>query len=305
MNTPLRIGTRDSKLALWQANLVKDSLEKLGIESLLVPTKSVGDLILDKPLYELGVTGIFTKALDVALLNGDIDLAVHSMKDMPTMLPNGLALAAVLERGNPCDVLVHKGLNFLNADGIVATGSLRRQAQWLHRYPNHEITDLRGNVQTRLQKLQDNNWDGALFAAAGLERLSLELEQQTVLDWMIPAPAQGAVAVVISEKDKALASVLEKISHSETEICTRVEREFLRTLEGGCSAPIGALAKIDGDTLFFRGVLLSVDGQERFYLSREVKVSEHEGIGKQYARELLKQGGKEVMEKIKVQLGKS
>ena len=207
MNTALRIGTRDSKLALWQANLVKDSLDKLGIQTRLVPIKSVGDLILDKPLYELGVTGIFTKALDVALLNGEIDLAVHSMKDMPTQLPQGLTLAAVIERGNPHDVLVHKGLDFLNHGGLVATGSLRRQAQWLHRYPNHEITDLRGNVQTRLQKLQDNKWDGALFAAAGLERLSLELQDQTVLKWMIPAPAQGAIAIVISEKEKLLTAL--------------------------------------------------------------------------------------------------
>ena len=305
MNTPLRIGTRDSKLALWQANLVKDSLEKLGVQARLVPIKSVGDIILDKPLYELGVTGIFTKALDVALLNGDIDLAVHSMKDMPTLLPKSLVLAAVLERGNPHDVLVHHGLNFLNNGGIVATGSLRRQAQWLHRYPNHEITDLRGNVQTRLQKLEDNNWNGALFAAAGLERLSLELQQQTVLEWMIPAPAQGAIAVVISEKEEALAAVLKQINHRETEICTRVEREFLRTLEGGCSAPIGALATIKEDTLHFRGVLLSTDGQERFYLSKEASLAEHNELGKEYARELLEQGGEEVMKKIKVQPGKS
>ncbi|MBT8322299.1 MAG: hydroxymethylbilane synthase, partial [Eudoraea sp.] len=150
MKTPLRIGTRDSELALWQASAVKEGLDNLGIAAELIPTKSIGDIVLDKPLYELGVTGIFTKALDVALLKGEIDLAVHSMKDMPTQLPEGLRICAVLERGNPHDVLIHKGLNFLNEEGIIATGSLRRQAQWLHRYPNHEITDLRGNVQTRL-----------------------------------------------------------------------------------------------------------------------------------------------------------
>ncbi|MCX2718667.1 hydroxymethylbilane synthase [Lentiprolixibacter aurantiacus] len=304
MNKPLRIGTRDSKLALWQANLVKDSLEDLGIEARLVPTKSIGDIILDKPLYELGVTGVFTKALDIALLNGDIDLAVHSMKDMPTQLPHGLTLAAVLERGNPHDVLVHKGLDFLNDSGIVATGSLRRQAQWLYRYPKHEITDLRGNVQTRLQKLQDNAWDGALFAAAGLERLSLELQQQTVLEWMIPAPAQGAIAIVISKKDPSLATALQQVNHRDTAICTRIEREFLRTLEGGCSAPIGASASIEGDTLHFRGVLLSPDGQQRLYLSKESPLSAQEGIGKGYAREILKQGGAEIMQLIKAQLGK-
>ncbi|MBT8206358.1 MAG: hydroxymethylbilane synthase, partial [Eudoraea sp.] len=167
MKTPLRIGTRDSELALWQASAVKSALENLGISAKLIPTRSIGDLVLDKPLYELGVTGIFTKALDVALLKGEIDLAVHSMKDMPTQLPEGLRICAVLERGNPHDVLIHKGLNFLNEEGIIATGSLRRQAQTRHRYPNHENNDVRGNVQTRLKKLEDNAWNGALFAAAG------------------------------------------------------------------------------------------------------------------------------------------
>jgi len=305
MKTTLRIGTRDSKLALWQANLVKNSLESLGVATRLVPIKSTGDLIQDKPLYELGVTGVFTKALDIALLNGDIDLAVHSMKDMPTLLPQGLVLAAVLERGNPHDVLIHKGLDFLNEEGIVATGSLRRQAQWLHRYPNHEITDLRGNVQTRLQKLQDNAWDGALFAAAGLKRLSLELPQQTVLEWMIPAPAQGAIAIVISDNDPELAATLKQINHRDTEICAHVERAFLRTLEGGCSAPIGALATINADSLHFKGVLLSPDGQKRLYLSKEAPIAAYKKIGRHYAQELLSQGGDEIMKEIKVRLGKS
>ncbi|MBT8320830.1 MAG: hydroxymethylbilane synthase, partial [Eudoraea sp.] len=183
-------------------------------------------------------------------------------------------------------------------------GSLRRQAQWLHRYPNHEITDLRGNVQTRLQKLQDNAWDGALFAAAGLQRLSLELPQQTVLEWMIPAPAQGAIAIVISDKVLELGATLKKINHPETETCTQVERDFLRTLEGGCSAPIGALATIKENTLHFKGVLLSPDGQKRLYLSKKAPLSAHKDIGKQYAREVLSQGGDVVMKEIKAQLGK-
>ncbi len=304
MKSPLRIGTRDSKLALWQAQTVMALLEELDISAQLVPIKSTGDLIQDKPLYELGVTGIFTKALDVALLKGDIDIAVHSMKDMPTLLPQGLLLGAVLKRGNPHDVLVHKGLDFLNENGIVATGSLRRQAQWLYRYPRHEITDLRGNVQTRLQKLRDNNWNGALFAAAGLERLALDIQDKTVLQWMIPAPAQGAVAVVFSEKNPELKSILEKISNPETEQCTRIEREFLRTLEGGCSAPIGALATIESEIIHFKGVLLSTDGQKRHYIAKEAPISEAKELGKKYAMEILDQGGSATMSEIKAQLGK-
>ncbi|MBT8210845.1 MAG: hydroxymethylbilane synthase [Eudoraea sp.] len=303
MKTPLRIGTRDSELALWQASAVKSALENLGISAKLIPTRSIGDLVLDKPLYELGVTGIFTKALDVALLKGEIDLAVHSMKDMPTQLPEGLRICAVLERGNPHDVLIHKGLNFLNEEGIIATGSLRRQAQWLHRYPNHEITDLRGNVQTRLKKLEDNAWNGALFAAAGLERLSLNLPDKTLLKWMIPAPAQGAIAVLVSDNKPQIQSAVKQLNHQESDICTRVERDFLRTLEGGCSAPIGALARVVGNELLFQGILLTPDGQKRIYMSKKGKISESETLGKRYAQEVLEGGGDEIMREIKARLG--
>ncbi|MBT8204134.1 MAG: hydroxymethylbilane synthase [Eudoraea sp.] len=303
MKTPLRIGTRDSELALWQASAVKEGLDNLGIAAELIPTKSIGDIVLDKPLYELGVTGIFTKALDVALLKGEIDLAVHSMKDMPTQLPEGLRICAVLERGNPYDVLIHKGLNFLNEEGIIATGSLRRQAQWLHRYPNHEITDLRGNVQTRLKKLEDNAWNGALFAAAGLERLSLNLPDKTLLKWMIPAPAQGAIAVLVSDNKPQIQSAVKQLNHQESDICTRVERDFLRTLEGGCSAPIGALARVVGNELLFQGILLTPDGQKRIYMSKKGKISESETLGKRYAQEVLEGGGDEIMREIKARLG--
>lgn len=304
MNNPIKIGTRDSELALWQARLVKNALEKLGAPSQLVPIKSIGDIVLDKPLYELGVTGVFTKALDIALLKGEIDLAVHSMKDMPTQLPEGLRVSAVLKRGNPHDVLIHKGLNFLNEEGIVATGSLRRQAQWLHRYPKHVITDLRGNVQTRLRKLEEHNWDGALFAAAGLERLELAHADASLLKWMIPAPAQGAIAVVTCTKSQHIHDKVSGLSHPETETCAQVERDFLRTLEGGCSAPIGALAKIEGDTLSFKGILLTPDGQKRIYISKEDHVSKATDLGKRYAQEVLEQGGYEIMKEIKDQLSK-
>ena len=170
----IRIGTRDSELALWQAHTVQNKLQQLGYETEIVAVKSTGDIILDKPLYELGITGIFTKTLDIAMLKGEVDIAVHSMKDVPTTLPKGIKQIAVLERANTLDILVHKGnLDFLNTDGIIATGSLRRKAQWLHKYPTHIVEDLRGNVNTRMQKLKDNNWNGAIFAAAGLERINL------------------------------------------------------------------------------------------------------------------------------------
>src|SRR5690606_25821074 len=152
----IRIGTRDSELALWQANTVQDKLHQLGYKTEIVAVKSTGDIILDKPLYEFGITGIFTKTLDVAMITGQVDIAVHSMKDVPTALPKGIIQGAVLKRANVLDILVHKGsTDFLHSVGTIATGSLRRQAQWLHRHPHHSVVDLRGNVNTRLQKLRD------------------------------------------------------------------------------------------------------------------------------------------------------
>lgn len=304
MRKVIRIGTRESELALWQANTVKSRLEELGFRCELISVKATGDLLLDQPLYELGITGIFTKTLDVALLRGEIDIAVHSMKDVPTSLPKGIIQAAVLKRGNPHDLLVHKGLDFLNADGIVATGSLRRKAQWLHRYPLHEITDLRGNVNTRLEKFRTHSWDAAIFAAAGLERISLLPEQYSTLEWMIPAPAQGAMMVVTTEDNDYYKEALAPLNDSETEICTTVEREFLKTLEGGCTAPIGALAVIDGENLYFKGILLSLDGQQKYEVKKEVNIRNTKNTGKYFAEEIQKMGGIQLMSEIKAQLEK-
>ena len=263
MNT-IRIGTRDSELALWQAKTVQNQLKTLGYPTEIVSTKSHGDIELSKPLYEMGVTGIFTKALDIALLNGEIDIAVHSMKDVPTALPEGIVVAAVLKRGNPHDVLVYKGdLSFLEAEiATVATSSLRRKAQWLHRYPHHKIENLRGNVNTRLQKLTDNSWNGAIFAAAGLERINKLPEKHLVLDWMLPAPAQGAIVVVVREDNVALQKKLLPLHDDYTYIATQLERDFLRALEGGCTAPIGAFAEFKDEKLYFKGGLWSEDGKE-------------------------------------------
>lgn len=300
----IRIGTRDSELALWQAHAVQNKLENLGYTTILVPVKSTGDILLDKPLYELGITGIFTKTLDTAMINNDIDIAVHSMKDVPTALPEGIVEAAVLERANVKDILLHKDLDFLNGVGTIATGSLRRQAQWLHKYPNHTVVDLRGNVNTRIQKLNDNNWNGAIFAAAGLERINLKPKEFLNLDWMIPAPAQGAMLVVAKENDEYCREALSHLNHTNSEVCVHIEREFLRELEGGCTAPIGALARIEGNQIDFTGALFSLDGKDKIEIKKRIKSSEKVGLGIACAQWVLENGGRKMMEKIKTEIGK-
>ena len=307
MSKTIRIGTRDSELALWQAHTVQKKLNDLGYTTEIVAVKSQGDIILDKPLYELGITGIFTKTLDIAMINGQVDIAVHSMKDVPTALPQGIVQAAVLERANTLDILVHKGnLDFLTTTGTIATGSLRRQAQWWHKYPSHQVVDLRGNVNTRMQKLAESDWDGAVFAAAGLERINLKPDNYINLDWMIPAPAQGAMLVVAMANDEFTKDAVSQLNDIETEICTYIERQFLKTLEGGCTAPIGALAQYDEekDTIEFKGVLFSVDGKQKIEIEKSVDISEWKKLGFHSAQEILNNGGAELMVEIKNQLKK-
>lgn len=307
MSKTIRIGTRDSELALWQAHTVQKKLNDLGYTTEIVAVKSQGDIILDKPLYELGITGIFTKTLDIAMINGQVDIAVHSMKDVPTALPQGIVQAAVLERANTLDILVHKGnLDFLTSAGTIATGSLRRQAQWWHKYPNHQVVDLRGNVNTRMQKLAESDWNGAVFAAAGLERINLKPENYINLDWMTPAPAQGAMLVVAMANDEFTKDAVSQLNDIETEICTYIERQFLKTLEGGCTAPIGALAQYDEekDTIEFKGVLFSVDGKQKIEIEKSVDISEWKKLGFHSAQEILNNGGAELMTAIKKQLKK-
>ncbi|OIP51567.1 MAG: hydroxymethylbilane synthase [Flavobacteriaceae bacterium CG2_30_34_30] len=304
MKKPIRIGTRDSELALWQATTVQKKLEALGHTTELVSVKSTGDLNLSQPLYEMGITGIFTKTLDIAMLAGKIDVAVHSMKDVPTSLPKGMIEAAILKRASPKDILVHKGLDFLNKQGIIASGSLRRKAQWLNKYPKHTVVDLRGNVNTRMQKLQDNNWNGAIFAEAGLDRILLKPENFLVLDWMIPAPAQGAMLVVAMENDPYLRQALTSLNHKDTEICVQMERQFLKTLEGGCTAPIGALATISEKTITFTGVLFSLDGVQKMEINKTIPFLKAKDFGKHCAEEILNQGGAALMSEIKAEIGK-
>ena len=306
-NKTIRIGTRDSELALWQAHTVQKKLNDLGYKTEIIAVKSQGDIILDKPLYELGITGIFTKTLDIAMINGQVDIAVHSMKDVPTALPIGIVQAAVLARANTLDILVHKGnLDFLEGNGTIATGSLRRQAQWLHKYPNHKVVDLRGNVNTRMQKLNESDWSGAVFAAAGLERINLKPTDFINLDWMIPAPAQGAMVIVAMGNDDFTLDAVSQLNDIETEICTYIERQFLKTLEGGCTAPIGALAKYCEleDTFVFKGSLLSIDGKQKLEIEKIVPVEEWKKLGFNCANEILENGGAELMKTIKESLKK-
>jgi len=301
MSKIIRIGTRDSELALWQANAVQQILEKLGHKSVLVPVKSTGDLVLNKPLYELGITGIFTRTLDIAMLNYDIDIAVHSLKDVPTLLPKGIVQAAVLKRGNIRDTLVFKdNEEFLSQrDAVIATGSLRRKAQWLNRFPTHKIEGLRGNVNSRLQKLEDSDWNGAIFAAAGIGRIGIRPENAINLEWMIPAPAQGAIMITAMEENEEIRSICAEINHEETQICTSIEREFLNLLEGGCTAPIGAIAYIKEDQVLFHGILLSPDGTKKIEVKRNEKLGEHHNIAAFCAEYVIERGGKRLMDNIK------
>lgn len=299
MPDTLRIGTRESELALWQANFIKDQLAAIGVDSELITIKSDGEKDLTTPLYEMGVQGIFTKTLDIALLQGRIDLAVHSLKDVPTQQPAGLCIAAIPERGNHRDVLVYKNrLPDVAEHYTVATSSLRRSAQWLHRFGQQHTTEsLRGNINTRVRKLMTtDDWDGALFAAAGIERIHLNVPHMIELDWMIPAPAQGALAVVARTVDEDIRELCSPLNHQPSAVETLIERSFLRILEGGCSMPVGALAEIRSDTIFFEGCVLTTDGARmaRVTLTRPVQAAD--SMAAEAAAMLLRDGGREIIQ---------
>jgi hydroxymethylbilane synthase len=255
----------------------------------------------------MGITGVFTKTLDVAMINKQIDIAVHSMKDVPTALPQGIVQGAVLKRASTADILLHKGDTYFlseNATAVIASGSLRRKAQWLNRYPNHTVVDLRGNVNTRMQKLQDNEWNGAVFASAGLDRINKKPKNFVPLDWMIPAPAQGAMVVVVNMDDNFALDAVAQLNDYETEMTTHIERQFLRTLEGGCTAPIGALAMYSehDDTIDFKGVLLSLDGKIKFEIHKVVPIEEWKKLGFTAAKEIMAQGGEALINELRLHL---
>lgn len=305
-NHPIRIGTRESQLAVWQASLVQELLRAHHIKSELVYIKSDGDVDLATPLYEMGVQGIFTKTLDAALLSGRIDLAVHSMKDVPIQLAQGLTQAAVLPRASYKDLLVYKG----NETDLVAqletghaltiaTSSIRRKAQWLNRYPHHHFQNLRGNVNTRLRKLDEEDWNGAIFAAAGLERIGLRPSNSMELDWMLPAPAQGAIVVVCKKDDSEAFDKAVLLNDEDTALCTKIERDFLKALLGGCATPISALAVKNEDTVFFEGNILSPDGKQKIETSLQQPVASSQDLGQTAASQLMQQGAQIILDQIK------
>lgn len=315
-NNPIRIGTRESQLAVWQATLVKNLLEQNGHLAELVYIKSEGDVDLKTPLYAMGVQGVFTRSLDTALINNKIDIAVHSMKDVPVQLPQGIKQAAVLQRANYKDVLVYneqltdevvitlkgnKSLadNFSLPSFIIATSSIRRKAQWLHRYPHSVVENLRGNVNTRLKKVSESNWHGAIFAAAGLERINLRPQNSIDLDWMLPAPAQGAIMVVSREEDSTTFEACKHLNDNDTAICVKAERDFLNALMGGCSTPISALAQIDGNQILFKGNLVSPDGTYKATVEKSFNLQQANVVGAIAAEEILKNGGEKIIEMLK------
>lgn len=296
----IRIGTRESQLAVWQATTVQQLLLAHGYQSELVYIKSEGDTDLKTPLYEIGVQGIFTRTLDIALLNGEIDIAVHSMKDVPTVMAKGIVQAAVLPRANYADILV-KGPGYTDGDEpkMIATSSIRRRAQWLNRYPADAIDNLRGNVNTRLRKVEESNWHGAIFAAAGLERINLRPADAISLDWMLPAPAQGAILVVCKESDDYSQAACTHLHDEATATCTQVERDFLRALLGGCTTPISGLATVNGGNIEFVGNILSKDGRQKVEARRTVSIAEAATLGRVAADEVLATGGRAILDAMK------
>jgi hydroxymethylbilane synthase len=296
-NDPVRIATRSSPLALWQANAVKQKLEAQGQACELVLIESTGDVNLTEPIYSLGISGVFTKQLDIALLEGRADIAVHSLKDVPTLLAEGLELAAALERGAYEDVVVVKDKKVLddeNGKATIASSSLRRKAQWLQKYPNHTVVPVRGNVQTRLRKLEENkDVDGIIFAKAGLERLNLLDENSITLSWMLPAPAQGIIGIVVKSNDTKTKELCGSINHQESFIAGSAERQFMRALQAGCSVPVSALARIHNNELEFEGAMHSFDGTKEYRVLRVSLIDEWETVGKEAAEKILQQQGAE------------
>ncbi|MEX2589113.1 MAG: hydroxymethylbilane synthase [Chitinophagales bacterium] len=298
----LRIGTRDSLLAIWQAEKVQNLLKASGINSELVFIKSYGDQVQDKALHQLGGTGVFTKALDDALLDNQIDIAVHSCKDVPTLPAPGIHIGAYLEREDHRDVLVCKSAAALDESKThqIATGSLRRKAQWLQRFPKDQVHNLRGNVQTRLKKLKDNNWFGAVFAWAGLKRLNIRPDHYIMLDWMLSAPAQGIVVAACREKDTETKEKISAIDNKESRIQATAERKFLNLMEGGCTAPIGAYAEISGDLMKLKVQVNSIDGQEFVKLDVEGSKNEPELLAEKAYKAAKAEGAVEIVRHIKL-----
>ncbi len=297
----IRIGTRGSPLALAQANEVRrrlvaahKGLTEDTVELEIISTK--GDRVLDRPLAELGGKGLFTEEIEAALMEGRIDLAVHSMKDMPTVLPDGLVIQCVLEREDPRDGFVSPkagAFRDLPKGAVVGTASLRRQAQVLHARPDLRVVSYRGNVQTRLNKLREGQVDATFLALAGMRRLGLEDQLTAVVDVddMLPAVAQGVIGIECRENDERIEQVLEPLNHRPTAIRLSAEREFLAALDGSCRTPIAGLATLDDAGIWFRGQILSPDGQQAFETERTGNSDDAANLGRDAGEELKRRAG--------------
>ena len=305
----IKVVSRDSALAMWQTNFVVESLRKVTdqYEFEIVSLKTKGDKVLDVSLAKIGDKGLFTKELEDGLLSGEMDFAVHSLKDIPTVLPEGLQLSAMLTRHNPADVLISEKYDSFDAlpqGAKVGTSSLRRKAQLLNKRPDLNIQDLRGNVNTRMRKLKEENFDGIILAAAGVERMEWKesITEELAYDLCLPAVSQGVIAVETRSDDPEIIALVQLIHDKESEICVNAERALLRALEGGCQIPIAGHAHIEGDTVVLDGLVGSIDGKTIIRDQMRGPIELAEEIGKQLAKVLSEKGGKEILEQIRMEL---
>ncbi|ACY48774.1 hydroxymethylbilane synthase [Rhodothermus marinus] len=305
----LILGTRGSALALRQATLIRSFLEARGVSVQVEIIRTTGDHIQDVPLAKIGAKGLFTKELDQALLEGRIDLAVHSLKDLPTEMPEGLVVAAVPERAPPWDVFVaHPDfagrLEDLPTGAVVATSSLRRQAQLRAWRSDLQVVPVRGNVDTRLRKLEAEGWHGLILAEAGLQRLGLleRVRQRIAPEILLPAVGQGALGVVCAEANRRVRALLQALHHAPTAAAVRAERALLHALQGGCQVPVAALAAVEADgTLVLRGRVVSLDGRQLVEGVQRGAMAEPEAVGEALAETLLQQGARAILEEIRGQ----
>ncbi len=301
------IGTRGSKLALWQANYVAKLLrENYTIETELRIIKTHGDKILDVPLAKVGGKGLFVKEIEVALANGEVDLAVHSMKDVPTELPDGLGIVAMPKRVDPRDVLISTKklpLMELPPNTTVGTSSLRRQAQLLHLRPDFKLVDVRGNLETRLRKMDEGRFEAIILAAAGLDRMGYGdlITERISSELSLSAVGQGAIGVETRLDDKEVRRMLKNLNHSDTFSAVTAERALMKLLQGGCQVPIGALGTIENDRLSLQGVVADLDGVKYFRDQYSGPIDEAENIGIELAERLLEAGADEVLADIRAQ----
>ena len=302
MSRRVVLGSRSSKLALWQTNLVKKKLEDSSIECEIKTITNSGDIDLKTPIYSMGITGVFTKELDQALLNQEIDIAVHSLKDVPTRLAEEICIGAVLKRGKWEDIILWKNMECKSKKvRSVATGSLRRKFQWKLKYPNDKVIPIRGNINSRVEKLKtDSKIDGVFFASAALSRLKICQENEETLDNFLPAPCQGFIVATCLKDNELVIENLNKINNKNSGICSEIERDFLRTLEGGCSAPIGAIAEVKGKMIDFKGGVFSMKGEQPKIIEAILKIDERNGAGEKLANEVLNNGGELYIEEAKV-----